>query len=280
MKHFRERVAAITGAGSGIGRQLALALAKQHCHLSLSDINEQGLNETAQLVQQASPDVRVTTAVVNVADRQQVEQWASQTVADHGAVHLVVNNAGVALGSSIEGSSYEDLQWIMDINFWGVVHGTKAFLPYLKQSGDGHIVNISSLFGLIAQPTQAAYNASKFAVRGFTESLRQELKLQRCGVSATCVHPGGIRTNIANAARVNDSLRTLGIDPAKSTQSFNRLLRTPAEDAAQEIIKAVQQDAARLLIGGDARLMDRMQRLMPTGYQTLSQFATKWSKHL
>ena len=188
---------------------------------------------------------------------------------------MIFNNAGVALGSTVEGASYEDLEWIVGINFWGVVYGTKEFLPFIKQTKDGHIINISSIFGLTSQPTQSAYNATKFAVRGFTESLRQELDIEKSGVSSLCVHPGGIRTNIAKAAKMNDSLKTLGMDPAKSTQQFDKLLRTPPEEAARQILNAVLKDKRRLLIGTDARVVDTFQRLFPTGYQRLAAIATK-----
>ena len=181
MKDFNNKVAAITGAGSGIGQQLAVLLAKAGCHLSLSDVNAAGLQATQQLLQ-AYP-VKVTSQIVDVAQREQVAAWAQQTVQDHGKVNLIFNNAGVALGSTVEGMDYADLEWLMGINFWGVVYGTKEFLPLLKQAGEGHIINISSLFGLTSQPTQSAYNASKFAVRGFTEALRQELDMQKCCVS-------------------------------------------------------------------------------------------------
>ena len=251
MKNFKNKVAAITGAGSGMGQQLAVLLAKAGCHLSLSDVNEKGLAETVELVKPYN--VRVTSQKVNVADRDQMKQWAEATVQNHGSVNMIFNNAGVALGSTVEGASYEDLEWIMGINYWGVVYGTKEFLPYIKKSGEGHIINTSSLFGLTAQPTQSAYNSSKFAVRGFTESLRQELDLEKCGVSALCVHPGGIRTNIANDARMNDSLRSLGMNPEKSAKAFNKLLRMPAEEAAQQILDAVLKDKRRLLIGNDAK---------------------------
>ena len=223
MKNFENKVAAITGAGSGIGQQLAIQLAKQGTHLALSDLNEQGLAETLNYVKDYP--ISVTLTKLDVSDRKAVEDWAKQCQQDFGQVNLVFNNAGVALASTVEGLSYEDAEWIFNINFWGVVYGTKAFLPYLKQSGSGHIVNISSLFGLTAQPTQSAYNATKFAVRGFTEALRQELDLENCGVSATCVHPGGIRTNIANSARMSDSIRTLGMNP-ESTR-----LRSSAAEA-------------------------------------------------
>ncbi|AXY61625.1 SDR family NAD(P)-dependent oxidoreductase [Acinetobacter sp. WCHAc010052] len=278
MKNFKNKVAAITGAGSGMGQQLAVLLAKAGCHLSISDVNEKGLAETVELTKPYN--VRVTSKKVNVADREQMKAWAEETVQNHGSVNLIFNNAGVALGSTVEGASYEDLEWIMGINYWGVVYGTKEFLPYLKKSGDGHIINTSSLFGLTAQPTQSAYNSSKFAVRGFTEALRQELDLEKCGVSATCVHPGGIRTNIANDARMNDSLKSLGMNPEKSAKAFNKLLRMPAEEAAQEILDAVLKNKRRLLIGNDAKTLDIVQRILPTGYQKITGLATKMSKRL
>lgn len=268
MKNFNNKVAAITGAGSGIGQQLALLLAQQGCHLSLSDVNEQGLAAT---IEQLKPyQVRVTSKRLDVSDRIAMRAWAEETVQNHGAVNMIFNNAGVALASTVEGASYEELEWIVNINFWGVVYGTKEFLPYIKQTHDGHIINISSLFGLTAQPSQAAYNATKFAVRGFTESLRQELDIENCGVSALCVHPGGIRTNIARSARANDSLKSLGMNTEKSVAQFDKVLRTPPEVAAQQILAAVIKDKRRLLIGSDAKAIDLIQRILPTGYQKLT----------
>ncbi|MBU3082235.1 SDR family oxidoreductase [Acinetobacter baumannii] len=278
MKSFKNKVAAVTGAGSGIGQAIAIALAKQGCHLALSDISETGLAKTVELL--APYSVKVTTQKVDVAKRDEVATWAKAVVDEHGQVNLIFNNAGVAIGSTAEGVSYEDLEWLIGINFWGVVYGTKEFLPYLKQSGDGHIINISSMFGLTAQPTQSAYNASKFAVRGFTESLRQELDMQNAGVSATCVHPGGIRTNIAKAARMNNSVQSLGMDPLKSQDAFDKLLRTPADDAAQQILEAVRKDRRRLLIGADAKAVDVIQRILPQGYQKIFAAATAWQTRL
>ncbi|MBP5992935.1 MAG: SDR family NAD(P)-dependent oxidoreductase [Acinetobacter sp.] len=278
MKNFKNKVAAITGAGSGMGQQLAVLLAKAGCHLSISDVNEKGLAETVELVKPYN--VRVTSKKVNVAKLEEVRAWAADTVQNHGSVNMIFNNAGVALGSTVEGANYEDLEWIMGINYWGVVYGTKEFLPYIKKTGEGHIINTSSLFGLTAQPTQSAYNSSKFAVRGFTESLRQELDIENCGVSALCVHPGGIRTNIANDARMNDSLKSLGMNPEKSAKAFNKLLRMPAEDASQQILDAVLKNKRRLLIGNDAKAIDLMQRILPTGYQKVTALATKLSKRL
>ncbi|EHU1359301.1 SDR family NAD(P)-dependent oxidoreductase [Acinetobacter baumannii] len=278
MKSFKNKVAAVTGAGSGIGQAIAIALAKQGCHLALSDISETGLAKTVELL--APYSVKVTTQKVDVAKRDEVATWAKAVVDEHGQVNLIFNNAGVAIGSTAEGVSYEDLEWLIGINFWGVVYGTKEFLPYLKQSGDGHIINISSMFGLTAQPTQSAYNASKFAVRGFTESLRQELDMQNAGVSATCVHPGGIRTNIAKAARMNNSVQSLGMDPLKSQDAFDKLLRTPADDAAQQILEAIRKDRHRLLIGADAKAVDVIQRILPQGYQKIFAAATAWQTRL
>ena len=263
------KTALITGAGSGIGRALALNLARQGCELALSDINEQGLAETVEQARRF--EVKVSHQRVDVADFEAVRHWADQVMIDHGRVNLIINNAGVAQGGSVEGNALDDYHWIMDINFWGVVHGTKAFLPYLKASGAGHIVNVSSVFGLFAQPGMSAYNATKYAVRGFTESLRQELDIADCGVSASCVHPGGIRTNIALSARMNDSLVTVtGQDANQSRQQFNDLLlRTSPEKAAAVILRGVQRNQRRILIGLDARGVDLMMRGMPALYQRM-----------
>ena len=187
MKSFDNKVAAITGAASGMGRELALALARRGCHLALSDIDAAGLTATADAARQANASVRITTARVDTADRAAVYAWADQTAAQHGRVNLVFNNAGVALSAALEQVRREDFEWLMAINFWGVVWGTQAFLPHLRASGEGHVVNTSSLFGLLAMPLNGCYNASKFAVRGYTEALRMELELGRAPVSATCV---------------------------------------------------------------------------------------------
>jgi len=269
MKSFENKVAAITGAGSGIGRALAFGLARQGCQLALSDVNAEGLAETA--AQARKLGVQVSETLVNVADREAVHAWADQVVAEFGRVNAIFNNAGVAQGGTVEGNDYADYEWIMNINFWGVVNGTKAFLPHIKASGQGHIVNVSSVFGLFAQPGMSAYNASKFAVRGFTESLRQELDMADCGVSASCVHPGGIKTNIAKTARMNASLSSVtGQDADKARQQFNdQLLRTTPEKAAQVIINGALANKRRILIGPDAYALDGMQRLWPAFYQRL-----------
>lgn len=259
MKDFTDRVAAITGAASGIGRALALELARRGAHLALSDVDEAGLAETALRAKRAG--VEVTTARVDVADREAVEAWAAQVVADHGRVNLIVNNAGVAVGASVEGTSYEDLQWLMGINFWGVVHGTRAFLPHLRAAGEGHVVNISSVFGLLGIPMQSAYNAAKFAVRGYTESLRLELDIERCGVSATSIHPGGIKTNIARNARMGEGLDGFDANPDETRRDFEKVLTTSPEKAARQIVRAVQLDKRRALIGPDAKALDVVAKL-------------------
>ena len=259
MKSFSGRVAAITGAGSGIGRALAQALAGQGAELAISDIDEAGLERTATDCHNIG--ATVSTAVLDVSERDAVYAWADQVVADHGGVHLIVNNAGVALESSVALMSDRDFEWLMDINFWGVVHGTKAFLPHLKAAGEGHVVNISSVFGLLSIPTQSAYNAAKFAVRGFTDALRMELDMEPCGVSATTVHPGGIKTNIARNARKNPVGAAGDQIPQSNTEEFEKLLRTSPEEAARQILVAVRKNRRRALIGPDAKVFDLLSRL-------------------
>ncbi|MEU6696388.1 SDR family oxidoreductase [Pseudonocardia sp. NPDC046786] len=267
MKTFTGRTAAITGAGSGIGRALALRLSGQGCHLALADRDAAGLAETAAL---AGPQVRVTTTGLDVADEQAVYAWADTVVAAHGAVDLLVNNAGVALSGTVTGLSLDDYRWIMDVNFWGVVYGTKAFLPHLEESGDGHVVNLSSVFGLAAQPLMSGYNASKYAVRGFTESLRQDLELTGSRVSATCVHPGGIKTNIARAARMDPSVAdATGRSPQDASKEFEALFLTTPDRAARTILDGVLRDRRRVLVGPDAWAIDSMVRLLPTTYQRI-----------
>ena len=196
--------------------------------------------------------------------------------AEHGQVNLIFNNAGVALSSTVEGVDYSDLEWIIGINFWGVVYGTKAFLPYLKASGDGHVVNTSSVFGLFAQPGMSGYNASKFAVRGFTEALRQELDLQRCGVSASCVHPGGIRTDICRSSRIDANMTGFLIHSEQQARAdFEKLFITDADQAAKVILQGVRKNKRRVLIGRDAYVLDLLTRCLPAAYQALVVFASK-----
>ena len=267
MKDFSGRVAAITGAGSGIGRALANRLARQGAHLALVDIDDAGLAET--VAQCEGLAVKITSQHLDVADRGAVYAWADRVVDDHGKVNLIFNNAGVALGATVESMSYKDFEWLMNINFWGVVYGSKAFLPHLKQSGEGHIVNLSSVFGLISVPSQSAYNAAKFAVRGFTDSLRMELDIEGSNVSVTTIHPGGIKTNIARNARMDSSVRDLAGDPEQAVRDFERAFITSPEKAAEQILTAVRRDRRRALIGPDAKAIDLVSRLPATLYQTV-----------
>ncbi|WP_350657351.1 SDR family NAD(P)-dependent oxidoreductase [Psychrobacter sp. S1-30-MNA-CIBAN-0213] len=297
--YYRDHVGAITGAGSGMGREIAIHLAQMGCHVALSDINAEQLTQTKDLL--VGYDIKVTTTILDVSDNKAVEAWADEVMSNHGKVNFIFNNAGVALYSTVEGSSISELEWVMDINFWGVVYGTKAFLPLIKNSvkqseidysngkksksrqfnEHGHIVNISSLFGLTAQPSQSAYNASKFAVRGFTESLRQELDIQRCGVSATCIHPGGIKTNIANSARGNDSINDIGMRTGpKAIRSFNKFLKFDASEAAWIILHATATNQPRCLIGNDAKMIDAVQRVFPASYSQVLNDVNKLSRKL
>lgn len=278
MQSFNYKVAAITGAGSGIGRSLAYALARRGCDLALSDINAEGMTETA--AQAKKFGIKVSEQVVDVSDRLAMRSWAEQVMAEHGKVNLIFNNAGVAHCGTVADTDYADYEWLMGINFWGVVYGTKEFLPHLQASGDGHVINISSVFGLFAQPTQSVYNSSKFAVRGFTEALRQELDLSDGCVSATCVHPGGIKTNIALSARVKDTDgQILGKNTELTRQAFNdNMLRTSADKAAEAILRGVERNRRRVIIGLDARLADLIQRLLPAAYQRLIVTLSRWSR--
>jgi NAD(P)-dependent dehydrogenase (short-subunit alcohol dehydrogenase family) len=231
VKHFTDRVAVITGAGSGIGRALALELAERGAQLALSDINEASVSETVTLCQNRGAQAKGYR--LDVADREQVTAHAAEVVEHFGRVNIVVNNAGVALKANVEEMSYTDLDWLMGINFWGVVHGTKAFLPHLIASGDGHLVNISSVFGLIGVPTQSAYNAAKFGVRGFTEALRQEMLIDRRPVGVSCVHPGASRrTSPAMRAPPTTARRRAG--PTTSPRSPRRRPRRQPRPSSGE----------------------------------------------
>jgi butyryl-CoA dehydrogenase len=267
VKDFQGRVAAVTGAASGIGRAVACELARRGAHVALADIDDAGLAETAS--QCEGRGVKTTRQHLDVADRAAVYTWADRVVSDHGKVNLIVNNAGVALGAPVESMSYEDFEWLMNINFWGVVYGTKAFLPHLKASGEGHIVNVSSVFGLISFPTQSAYNSAKFAVRGFTDSLRMELEIEGAPVSATTIHPGGIKTNIARNARIDPSLTDVAGDAEQARRNAERSFITSPEKAASQILAAVQRDRRRAVIGPDGKVIDFVSRLPAGLYQTM-----------
>jgi NAD(P)-dependent dehydrogenase (short-subunit alcohol dehydrogenase family) len=270
VKSFDGKVAAITGAASGMGRSLAVALARRNCEVAISDVDEVGLAETARLVEAARPGLRVTKKWLDVADAEAMHAWAREVATEHGRVNLIFNNAGVSYAATVEGAPQAEFDRIIDIDFWGVVHGTRAFLPFLRASGDGHVINTSSVFGLIAFPGQCTYNSAKFAVRGFTEALRLELEITGAPVSASCVHPGGIKTNIARASKMHESMAELGIDNSdEARKRFEKAFRVTADDAAAVILRGVQRNDARILVGVDARIMDAVQRLIPGKYASL-----------
>ena len=263
MNPFEAKVAVITGAGSGIGRALAVNLAEKGAKLALSDIDTEGLAETVRQAEALGADVKSDR--LNVAEREAVLDYAEAVVAHFGEVHQIYNNAGIAYNGDVENSEFKDIERIIDVDFWGVVNGTKAFLPHVIASGDGHIINISSLFGLIAVPGQSAYNAAKFAVRGFTEALRQEMLIAKHPVKVTCVHPGGIKTAVArNATVAND----------QNAQTFaeffdKRLAIHSPEMAAETIIDGVRKGRARVVIGWEAKALDVLARVIGPSYQRI-----------
>ena len=251
-------VAVVTGAGSGIGRALALHLDRRHFDLALCDVDADGLAVTVSRLERAPQ-----SSVVDVADRAGVQAFADAVLTRYGRVDLVINNAGVDLSQTANDTTYEDFEWLMGINFWGVVHGTKAFLPALLAQGEGTIVNLSSIFGVVGWPAQSAYAASKFAVRGYTESLQAELA--GTGVRALCVHPGGVATDIVRRSRfyADDLGRT---DKAQMAAEFEAVARTSPDDAAAAILRAVERGKRRVLVGRDAQALDRLARLLPEQY--------------
>jgi NAD(P)-dependent dehydrogenase (short-subunit alcohol dehydrogenase family) len=256
MQTIKGSVAVITGAASGIGRALALNLAKRGAQLALADMNTAALEETRQLLGSAAS----RTYTVDVSRSAAVEDFARQVQRDFGRASLLINNAGVALMGRFNEVSLEDMQWLIQINFWGVVYGCRFFLPLLEREADAHIVNLSSIFGLIGPPGQTAYAASKFAVRGFSESLREELRVTG-SVKVTSVHPAGIATPIAHSARSGD-----GVTPEArrdAEEYFKKVATIPPEEAAEVIIKGILANKTRVLIGRDAYRIDRFQRLFP-----------------
>jgi NAD(P)-dependent dehydrogenase (short-subunit alcohol dehydrogenase family) len=276
MRRFADKVSVITGAGSGIGRALSVELARRGARLALSDVDLVSVAETAARCEKEGADVRHYQ--LDVADRAAVYAHADAVAGEFGVVNLVVNNAGVALVAPVAEMTWDDLEWVMNVDYWGVVHGTKAFLPHLLSSGDGHLVNISSVFGLIGVPTQSAYNSAKFAVRGFTEALRQEMLIERRRVGVSCVHPGGIKTNIVRNARMGTGASLAGM-----RSRFDQIAMTTPEQAARVILRGVERNRPRILVGPDAYVIDalprvlgpRYQRLAVTGLRIASRFGVK-----
>jgi NADP-dependent 3-hydroxy acid dehydrogenase YdfG len=263
MEGFAGKVAAVTGAGSGIGQALAIELARSGASVAISDVNTEGLAQTEEQLKAIGAPVRSDR--LDVTEREAFHLYADQINEHFGKVNQIYNNAGIAYTGDVDISQFKDIERVMDVDFWGVVNGTKAFLPHLIGSGNGHIVNISSLFGLMAIPGQAAYSAAKFAVRGFTEALRQEMMQNREPVKVTSVHPGGIKTAIARNA-----LTAEGVDPAAQSTFFDkRLASTTPQRAAEIILDGVAKNKARVLVGQDAVVLDLIVRITGSGYQRL-----------
>jgi NADP-dependent 3-hydroxy acid dehydrogenase YdfG len=263
MKGFDGKVAVVTGAGSGIGQALAIELGRSGAKLAISDVDTDGLAATEERLNAIGAPVKVDR--LDVTEREAFAVYADAVNEHYGTVNQIYNNAGIAFTGSIEASQYKDIERVMDVDYWGVVNGTKVFLPHLIASGDGHIINVSSLFGLLAVPGQAAYNAAKFAVRGFTEALRQEMIVAGHPVKVTCVHPGGIKTAIARNATTAE-----GLDQEEVAKFFDkRLASTTAQKAARVILDGVRKNKARVLVGNDAKALDLLARVTGSGYQRL-----------
>ena len=269
---LRHKLAVVTGAAGGIGRALATHLAGCGCRLALCDLDEAELERTRAACEGLG--ATASCRVLDVAAAPAVFAWAKEVVDQHGAPYFVFNNAGVTLLATVTNLTLDELQWLMGINFWGVVHGTKAFLPHMHAAGGGHIVNISSAFGLIGNPGQAAYTASKFAVRGFTEALSIELGVEKSPVRAHVVHPGGIATGIARNARIGEN-QVAERPRDEMLAEFDRIARTSADAAARAIVEGVRKGRRRILVGMDARAISALQRLLPAQYQRLVELGAR-----
>ncbi len=264
MTTIRGAAAAVTGAASGIGRALALELAARGCNLALADRDETGLQAVAAEIAKAhSP--KLTIHRVDVAEPDQIEDFAQAAISAHPGLNIVINNAGVALLGQFHEIDQAQMDWLMNINFWGVVHTTRAFLPHLQRQREAHIVNLSSIFGIIAPPGQTAYAAAKFAVRGFSESLRHELQVAASPVQLSVVHPGGVATNIARNSRAGTGM-TDNQRRTESLERFDNAARTTPAAAALRIVQGIEKNQPRILIGNDARFIDVLQRLRPGTY--------------
>jgi butyryl-CoA dehydrogenase len=266
MKNFENRVFAITGAASGIGRALSLQLTQHGAKIAAADLNDAGLAELQKEVSALGGEC--FSFSLDVSQQADFANFANATKEHFGQVDGIINNAGVTLVSSVSDMARSDFEWLMNINFWGVVNGCDAFLPYLRESDDAHIVNISSLFGLLSIPLQSAYNASKFAVRGYTEALKMEMAGTPINVSS--VHPGGIKTSIAKNSRVNES--SLKNGKVRLLKEFDKAAITSAEEAANIIINGMLKNQRRIIVGKDARWMDRIVRLFPASYEKILGF--------
>jgi short-subunit dehydrogenase len=266
MTAIRGAAAAVTGAASGIGRALALELAARGCDLALADRDEAGLQAVAAEIAKTHSR-KVTAHRVDVSDPGQIAEFAQAATAAHPGLNILVNNAGVALLGQFSEIDQAQMDWLMNINFWGVVHATRAFLPHLARQNEAHIVNLSSLFGIVAPPGQTAYAAAKFAVRGFSESLRHELQMAKSPVRLSVVHPGGVSTNIVRNSRAGTGV-TDNARRAQSIERFDAVAKTTPQAAALRIIAGIEKNAPRILIGNDARFMDLLQRLRPATYWT------------
>ncbi len=257
---LKGRTAVVTGAAGGIGRAVSVSLARRGCNVALADIDEAGLAGTADLVR--THGVKASAHRLDVADREAVASFPERVAAAHAGVDVLVNNAGVAVGGTFEQVSEEDFHWLFEINFWGVVRMTRAFLPLLRASGDARIVNLSSVFGLVAPPEQVAYAASKFAVRGFSEALRHEL--EGSGVGVTVVHPAGVATSIAERARVPAGASDEEV--ARRRELFKKLLKLPPEVAGETIVRGIERRRPRVLVGADATFLSLVVRALPVSY--------------
>ena len=256
--------AAVTGAASGIGRALALELAARGCDLALADRDEAGLQTLASELGKAG-SVKVTIHRVDVSEPEQIAAFAQAAIAAHPGLNILINNAGVALMGNFDEIDQAQMDWLMNINFWGVVRSTRAFLPHLALRREAHIVNLSSIFGIVAPPGQSAYAAAKFAVRGFSESLRHELQAAGSPIRLSVVHPGGVATNIARNSRAGSGV-TDNARRAEAIERFDAVARTTPAAAAQRIITGIEANQPRILIGGDAKLLDLVQRFRPATY--------------